>query len=206
MLAAWGRAVLVLVGLFCLLVFAPRLQPEIPPPLLPLLLEDPACAMPCWAGIRPGITRLPEAVTILDRHPWVGQITIDAALATPSRAGLVMWQWNGQQPAGLDASRPAWMSSEGNIVRSLTIPTTLPAGTVTRYLEQHPQPYTVFSAVYASGPARLTYDCQLWIPGALWLPVSVMVNMPPPPEQANPPVYYMNLSSVIAFRPEGCRP
>lgn len=193
-----------LAGVFCLLVFAPRLQPETPPPLLPLLLEDPDCTMPCWAGIRPGVTRLPETVSILDAHPWVGQITIDAALATPSRAGLVMWQWNGQQPAGLDDSRPAWMSSESNIVRSLTLPTTLPAGIVIRYLETHPQPQTIFSALYASGPTRLTADCKPWIPGALWLPVSVMVNMPPPPEQENPPVYYMNVSSVAAPI-EACR-
>jgi hypothetical protein len=182
---------------FCLLVFATRLQPETAPPLLPLILEDPACSMPCWAGIRPGVTRLPEAVTILDTHPWVGQITIDAALATPSRAGLVMWQWNGQQPAGLDTSRAAWLSSEGNIVRSMTLPTTLPSGTVLRYLEHHPQPYTMFSAIYTAGPARMTSDCRAWIPRTLWLPVNVMINMPPPPEQENPPILVMNLSSIV---------
>lgn len=44
------------------------------PDLEQLLLPPTNCEMPCFLGIQPGVTRAGEATTILENHPWVGDV------------------------------------------------------------------------------------------------------------------------------------
>ncbi|MBN1964242.1 MAG: hypothetical protein JW910_06325 [Anaerolineae bacterium] len=56
------------------------------------------CAPPCWAGIRPGVSTLDEALAVLAAHPWVGEIT------PRPEAGAILWTWRSGQLPLIDAS------------------------------------------------------------------------------------------------------
>ncbi len=89
-----------------------------------LMPED--CEMPCFMGIRPGITTVDEAASLLVKHPWVKEIV--------RTGGSLDWYWNGHEPAFLDGIGIPTVSaivSDGRetvIVGSIFIPTQLPAG------------------------------------------------------------------------------
>jgi hypothetical protein len=55
------------------------------------------CPIPCFMGIRPGVTTAEEALAILEAHEWVGEITF----LPPERFA---WKWNGRQPEMLNRS------------------------------------------------------------------------------------------------------
>ncbi len=96
------------------------------------LLVSKNCPAPCFMGIRPGMTTADEAITILDAHEWVGQISVD----TESARGVtfVKWAWSGNQPAEFDSETGGLLTSAFNrarnvqIVSNLQIRTTLPVG------------------------------------------------------------------------------
>lgn len=52
-------------------------------------------------GIRPGVTRMREASTLLENNPWVGEISSYIASGCCSIA--TNWEWNGKQPADLES-------------------------------------------------------------------------------------------------------
>ncbi len=56
------------------------LVPQNTPPSVPLQALDPgACQMPCWQGIRPGITTMKEAVRLLLASPYIDPKSIQPA-------------------------------------------------------------------------------------------------------------------------------
>lgn len=82
---------------------------------------------PCWAGIRPGVTTLDQARTLLAAHPWVGAITEN----NEPLAQYLYWEWNGRQPAYLnpaDDKIPTFMWAQDDIIEFVTIPTQIPFG------------------------------------------------------------------------------
>jgi len=67
------------------------------------------CAAPCFMSIKPGVTRVGEAMDILRAHPWVGKISVDAFGEHTSSAfgyGEISWDWSGQQPTVIDTMQP----------------------------------------------------------------------------------------------------
>lgn len=85
-------------------------------------LEPPAgCAVPCWQGIRPGVTSGEEAKQILSAHPWVER------LEPWGKTTTMLW-WSGRQPAFLNTAFPGIMTIENNIVQRISLPTTVPFG------------------------------------------------------------------------------
>jgi hypothetical protein len=76
------------------------------------------CEMPCWFGIRPGMTT-EAAAEILRHHPWVDRMW---------GISLMRWTWNGQQPAWADTSRPGAVSSHYGTVTQISIPAHLSLG------------------------------------------------------------------------------
>ncbi len=90
------------------------------------LLMPPDCQMPCFLGIRPGVTSVEEAVNLLQRHQWVSSVV--------QQYGEVRWFWNGRQPTFLSGTGAPSLSSlpvNGvRVVDTLHIPTRLPAGLV----------------------------------------------------------------------------
>ena len=64
------------------------------------ILQPEGCHMPCFMGIRPGITQMREATAILGLNPWIDSISshIDSGCCSIATT----WRWNGKQPPILD--------------------------------------------------------------------------------------------------------
>lgn len=78
--------------IFAALISLIRAQPYDDSELREFLTPPQGCPAPCFMGIRPGVTTVDEAVAILERHEWVGQIAF-------SNYRNMTWMWNGKQPS-----------------------------------------------------------------------------------------------------------
>lgn len=152
-----------------------------------------ACAvMPCWQGIRPGVTTIAEAVRILKQHPWVDQVSDVNAGGAGSDAGLVYWSWSRRYPfaAHAEGSSQGIIIGRNHIVEQIYLTTDLPLGAFWLHFGQPTggtvdfisdlQPLridntTLFGRAGLSATARLYADCQtiyadIWhTPVYLWL-------------------------------------
>jgi hypothetical protein len=90
------------------------------------------CPMPCFMGIRPGVTTREEVIAGLESHPWIGEITYP-------RTDTILWKWNDLVPDVLIADATAFVGSgfagfirlnENNTVAVLSIPTSIRFGEV----------------------------------------------------------------------------
>lgn len=91
------------------------------------LLFPPDCSLPCFLGIRPGITTAEEAVAILSDHPWV------RAVHRPHQN--ITWEWNGMQPEWIGSQ--AIIRLEGETVEEISMFTRLVLGDI--WLLQRPK-------------------------------------------------------------------
>src|ERR1700692_4503745 len=64
------------------------------------LLPPEDCPIPCWQGIRPGVTHWDEADQILERNSWVDIIRFYPGMAPNS--ALVTWTWSASHPAEIN--------------------------------------------------------------------------------------------------------
>lgn len=95
------------------------------------LLVAPDCQIPCFMGIRPGITTLDEAAGLLKSSGWVYRL-IDRR-----NLGMFSWTWNGTQPAFIDGSQKAWLQPDPlhpTVVNSINIPTVTSIGKISLIL------------------------------------------------------------------------
>lgn len=81
------------------------------------------CKMPCFLGIRPDVTMVDDAITLLENHPWVK--TVHAPIEQVGYA--VTWEWSGLQPAWLSDHR-GLLQLRGRVVRQILLTTTLSYG------------------------------------------------------------------------------
>jgi hypothetical protein len=88
------------------------------------------CTMPCFMGIRPGVTTMEEAVQLLRASGWVAQVQDD-----PSTVGFnaITWTWNERRPAFIRADSQGLLLSHTdanmiNIVDRIRVETTVPFG------------------------------------------------------------------------------
>jgi hypothetical protein len=108
------------------------------------LFTPPAgCPAPCWEGIQIGVTNKDEALTILNSHPWIGQIF--------SSDTQISWRWSGLQPALLDGQRDGLIGLRSGVVRLLRLQTHVQFGEFWALLDQPDdallvRPLTRFSA------------------------------------------------------------
>jgi hypothetical protein len=86
------------------------------------------CPIPCFMGIRPGITTGAEAVLILESHPWVR--TIDVRFDTDSREGQLVWTWSGSQPPQIRAEIEGVLRICDSLICGLSIPTRVEYGAI----------------------------------------------------------------------------
>jgi hypothetical protein len=116
-----------------------RAQPNDDHDLHTLLVPD-GCPMPCFMGIRPGVTTVTDAVTLLEASGWVNQ----ADIHINSRFNIVRleWYWNGLQPEIFDggwralavATRlPGYNQETGldeshRVITGISVITTIPYG------------------------------------------------------------------------------
>jgi hypothetical protein len=120
-----------LLGLFMTAAVLIRVQPYDDHDLRALLMPD-GCEMPCFMGIRPGLTPGDDAIRILHTSEWIGEIE----LYWNAYGGLdrVGWKWNGKQPPILSSvSENEIMLSFSNgvnfqYVDTIRVVTSLPTG------------------------------------------------------------------------------
>lgn len=88
------------------------------------------CQMPCFMGIRPGITTVEEAVRLLRASPWVDKVTDDAnTLGT----NAITWTWSPHKPSFIkDRSSGLLLAhttdAQINVVDIVRIKTTVSVG------------------------------------------------------------------------------
>lgn len=102
------------IGLFlAVMAFVPLLLIAIQPVQsshLSAFMFDEDCPAPCFMGIQPGDLGMTqdEAIALLEPHPWVGDILMQAQ-ATPGWEYMdrwLSWTWSGEQPDFIDAAVP----------------------------------------------------------------------------------------------------
>ncbi|MEO8393954.1 MAG: hypothetical protein ABI700_13265 [Chloroflexota bacterium] len=91
------------------------------------------CAMPCWQGIQPGVTRIDDAILLLNSNPWVKGLQI---VERPPSTYLY-WDWSAVKPrfAGdPHALIPPEMWGQNGVIQLIFIPTSLAYGEVSLLL------------------------------------------------------------------------
>jgi hypothetical protein len=58
-----------------------------------------SCTLPCFLGIRPGVTPVNEAIAILEGHEWVSRVTITSY--NKIEPDQIAWTWNRNTPPSL---------------------------------------------------------------------------------------------------------
>jgi hypothetical protein len=123
---------LVLTLLFTACIGIIRAQPYDNGELRAFLKSSDDCSVPCFMGIRPGMTTLDEAIAALAAHEWVRALDLQDAPNEDRRSGTIWWSWSGAQPDYIYArlsGRIELRDEEGDgtaVVTRLEIPTTIP--------------------------------------------------------------------------------
>ena len=109
------RWALILSGVCLLPIAVIRAQPYDDSELRAFLTPPDGCPVPCFMGLRPGVTTTGEALAILGNHEWVkdlGDINLDD-FPDPSNIPIssASWRWN--------SLGPQWLSSTGRYMDGL---------------------------------------------------------------------------------------
>jgi len=149
--------VLLLTLLFAAIIALIYIQPRGDSALQSLLFSG-DCALPCFMGIRPGITTTQEAFQRLENHPWVAHVRQHLWFSGPDST-LYSWTWSGQQPELINAGSPGMFSTRDNRVDIIQVPTTIPLGAF--WLFNRPQ-----QGLIADEPGDISYSA-VYLDGAL---------------------------------------
>ncbi len=98
MAKALVRITFLLNTLFVIGVALPHLQPYDDRAFRSIFVSSEDCRLPCWQGIRPGVTSGVEAIAILQNHPWANYVRVRGDLEAGD-PGTITWSWSGAQPA-----------------------------------------------------------------------------------------------------------
>ena len=93
------RLILILTFVLALPIFIIRAQPRNNDSVLDLLSGVNDCLQPCFLGIRPGVTTVDEALSILQLHDWVAEARMNAS---GQGFGQIRWGWSGSQTQLID--------------------------------------------------------------------------------------------------------
>lgn len=90
------------------------------------------CAIPCWQGIRPGVTGINSALAILHAHPWVDGVSQvnPVPFEGNTTTVLVYWTWSRDYPyaTALAYSEQGILITERGVVRQIYLTTSIPFG------------------------------------------------------------------------------
>ncbi len=88
--------------------------------------------MPCWQGIRPGETKINQALAILRRHPWVDKVSevYPVPYAGNTTTILIYWTWSSAYPfaGSLNYSEQGIIITEKGWVRQIYLTSSIPFG------------------------------------------------------------------------------
>jgi hypothetical protein len=109
-----------------------RAQPYDNSQLRAILTPPDGCPMPCFLGIRPGVTTCTQAVAILETHAWVGEVRADDCPEEGTASGRISWSWNGQRPPLLktETNQRNEIRLEAGIVQNMLVYTSIPIADV----------------------------------------------------------------------------
>lgn len=130
------QAALLLTALLALPILVIRAQPYEDRALHALMSEN--CRMPCFMGIRPGVSTMQEAVYALEAHDWTTMRVIELPSQVQAAvfydAGvprtLISWRWSPELPAWIDTSQRGALMLEDRGVRDMRVSTHLRLGEI----------------------------------------------------------------------------
>jgi hypothetical protein len=127
-----------LVTAFTAAVLLIRAQPYHDNNLRTLLIPE-RCLAPCFMGIRPGITTVDDAISILEKHEWVAGIEphfIPPENPSEHYRGWVYWDWKADAPIWFRAAPDVMRGHAGvfdsvdGLVVDITVATNVPFGSI----------------------------------------------------------------------------
>jgi hypothetical protein len=128
MLRFWLTPVLALSLLFAITISAVNARPYDNPDLRAFLQAAHECTLPCWGGIRPGVTGLSEIQIVLGNHEWVREVTFTPT--TGPDTGFMTWRWRDPVTGVIDATQQGEAGISDGVVTWLQIPTVMAFGDV----------------------------------------------------------------------------
>jgi hypothetical protein len=136
MLSLSVRVAILLAVVFALPLFAIRALPYHDLVNAALVFEN--CSPPCFLGIRPGVTTMPEAVSLIGAHDWVanGPDDFPSFIKDAIRHGAVIprtvieWRWNETVPEWIDGVQRGTVTVEDTDVLNVSIETRLSLGEI----------------------------------------------------------------------------
>lgn len=136
--------------LFAVCIALIRAQPYDDSELRAFLTPPEGCPAPCFIGIRPGVTRLGEAIELLRNHEWVKQLHVQDT--TPRS---VIWEWSGSQPSIIDEDSNGFLTAryQDGLVERISIGTTVPVG----YM------YLIFGKTYFTDSFQERIDGEIFV-------------------------------------------
>lgn len=97
------------------------------PGMRDVLPASPECSPPCFLGIQPGDTFYPDAVKVLQSHPWVSQVIISSELRNTA-TGFMFLNWSGEQPDAIATQLVTTLWIDQGTIEAIRIPTRIPLG------------------------------------------------------------------------------
>ncbi len=143
-----GRIALLTTVFLVLMVTLIRAQPRDDNALRAFLAPPETCPLPCWQGVRPGVTSLEQAMALMREHPWVGEMNF------AQRIDALYWRWNDDQPAFVDRDRRGFLSVRADgIISNVMLYTEIPVGDLILLLGQ---PDAIYS--FANNDLIIVYE------------------------------------------------
>jgi hypothetical protein len=112
-------------GLFVGLIALIRVFPYQRNAVQQFLSPPPDCVMPCWMGIRPGVTTDAEAAAILSAHEWGGEI-VTTFFNREEGDGILAWVPSHSRLPENRRYQTVRIHVRNHIVRSITLPPGIP--------------------------------------------------------------------------------
>ncbi len=169
--------------LFAASIAAIHAQPYDDNGLRDFLTPPDDCPMPCFMGIRPGMTTYAEAVAILEAHDWIR--TVDTSRG---RFRLIA-TWSGAQSAWIRETRELNLPFEDDVVQQVFVATHITLGDLwlalgsPEYLRRLESLDNLgsFSAAYPFGMMGFTVQGSCSV-GAIWhSTIFINLNVERPP-------------------------
>jgi hypothetical protein len=126
LVARLALPILVVTGLATLLICAPRYDPG----SVSAFFANSCTAMPCWQGIRPGVTTFNQALSLLRAHPWINEVSEVYASPRSDAKGtiLIYWTWSADYPFGGSASPQGIIVTDQGMVVQIYLTADIPLG------------------------------------------------------------------------------
>lgn len=128
MLRFWLPPVVILSLLFALCIGAVNARPYDNSDLRMFLQAVHGCDLPCWEGIRPGVTGLSEMQLLLMNHAAVRDVVFTPT--TDPDSGFITWQWRDLRMGVIDTDRQGEAGITDGVVIWVQLPTVAAFGDV----------------------------------------------------------------------------